>query len=183
MKLTERWAAWKIGAAVAVGLIVLADIVLCVVLWQLAKEAPEDMAAQRNQLADTAAKLEKDDARGEKIRAELGQVGKSSDDFYQTSFMDSRSVYSTVDEDIATIATKAGVKTTGFTFHSTAIPNRNVSQLDITMTVDGDYPSLLQFVNGIERSKNFYFLNQLQLASGAANGIRLQVDLHTYYRT
>ena len=183
MKLTRKWAAWKIGATVAVGLIVLADIVLCVVLWQLAKEAPEDMAARRNQLADTAAKLEKDVARGKRIQAELGEVGKSSDDFYQSSFMDSRNVYSTVDPAIATIATQAGVKTAGFTFHSSAIANRNVSQLDITMTVDGDYPSLLQFVNGIERSKNFYFLNQLQLASAAASGIRLQLDLHTYYRT
>jgi Tfp pilus assembly protein PilO len=183
MKLSKKFAPWKIGAMVAVGLLVLADVALCGVLWQLGREAPEDMKAQRTQLANTAAQLEKDVARGERIRSELGQVGKNSDDFYQTSFMDSRDVYSTVDADIATIATKAGVKTAGFQFHSNPVANRNVAQLDITMTVDGDYPALLQFVNGIERSKNFYFLNQLQLASSAPNGIRLQLDLHTYYRT
>jgi hypothetical protein len=51
------------------------------------------------------------------------------------------------------------------------------------MTVEGPYPALLQFISGIERSKNFYFLNQLQLNAAGPNGIRLQLDLHTYFRT
>jgi Tfp pilus assembly protein PilO len=183
MNLAKKWPAWKIGTAVGVGSIVLADVVLCFVLWQMAREAPAEMASRRNELATTAAQLEADVSRVEKIRAELGQVGKGSDDFYNTTFLDAHTVYSTVDADIDAISAKSGVKTTGLNFKQTAVPDHNVTDLDISMTVDGDYPSLLQFVNGIEKSKNFYFLRQLQLGSAGPNGIRLQLDLHTYFRT
>jgi hypothetical protein len=183
MKIAGKWAGWKIATVVGVSVLLLADIILGVALWQLAREAPSEMVARRDQLETTAKQLEGDVARVERIRSELGQVGKNSQEFYEGSFLDSHTVYSTVDSDIAAIAARAGVKTTGSTFKSTDVPNRNVAQLDINMAVDGDYPSLLQFINGIERSKNFYFLNQLQLAAAGPNGIRLQLELHTYYRT
>jgi Tfp pilus assembly protein PilO len=183
MKITSRWAAWKIWVAAGIGVLVVADIVFAVALFQTLREAPEQMAAQRNQLAATSRQLEADVARVEKIRGELGRVGQNSDEFYNSTFLDSRTVYSTVDSDLLAIANKAGVKTTGFTFKQTNIADRHVAELDINTTVDGDYASLLQFVNGIERSKNFYFLNQLQLASSGPGGIRLEVQLHTFCRT
>jgi Tfp pilus assembly protein PilO len=183
MKLTGKWARWKTATAVGVGVLVLADVVLGMVFWQVARETPDQMAAKRNQLQSTAAQYDAELVRLQKIRGELTQVGENSQDFYQSSFLDSRTVYSTVDSDIAAIASKAGVKTAGFTFKPTNVPNRSVSELDVNMTVDGDYASLLKFINGIERSKNFYFLNQLQLAEAGPTGIRLQLELHTYYRT
>jgi type IV pilus assembly protein PilO len=183
MKFKTKWPGWKLGIGIGILVIVIADLTLGVVLVEMGREAPLEMAARRDQLSTTAKQLEGDVARGEKIRSELGTVGHDSDQFYQNSFLDSHTVYSTVDADIAAIAMKSGVKTNGFTFKPTPVANRNVSELDITTTVDGDYPGLLQFVNAIERSKNFYFLNQLQLTSAGPNGMRLQVDLHTYYRT
>lgn len=183
MKSKGKWAGWKIGAAASISVIVLADIVLGFVLWQMGREGAAQMIMRRNQLARTAQQLDADVQRGERIKASLPRVGKDCDEFYEDSFIDSRTVYSTVDADITALSTKSGVKTTGRTFKPTPVPNRAVSELDISMTVDGDYPSLLKFVNGIERSKNFYFLTQLQLGGGAGNTIRLQLDLHTYFRT
>jgi Tfp pilus assembly protein PilO len=178
-----KWAGWKLAIAIGVIVIGLTDVALAGVLVAVNREAPAAMAAHRDQLALTAKQLEADVARGEKIRAEMSSVGHDSDQFYRSSFLDSHTVYSAVDTDIASIASKSGVKTTGFKFTPTPVANRNVSELDISTDVDGDYAGLLQFVNGIERSKNFYFLNQLQLTSAGPNGIRLHVDLHTYYRT
>lgn len=183
MKFAMKWPGWKIAIAAGIALIAVADIALGVVMYELNREAPEQMMRQRDQLADTVRRLDADIARGEKIRSELSSVGHDSDRFYQNSFLDAHTVYSTVDADIASIASKSGVKTNGFTFKQSAIPKRNVSELDISTTVDGDYAGLLKFVNGIERSRNFYFLNQLQLSSAAPSGIRLQIELHTYYRT
>lgn len=183
MKITGKRAGWKIGTAASVSVIVLADVVLAIVLWQSGREGTAQMVLRRSQLAHTAQQLEADVERGKRIKASLPQVGKDCDEFYKNSFVDSKTVYSTVDSDITGLSTKSGVKTTGLTFRAAPVPNRGVSELDISMTVDGDYPSLLKFVNGIERSKNFYFLTQLQLGAAAANGIRLQLDLHTYFRT
>jgi Tfp pilus assembly protein PilO len=183
MKIGKGLARWKIWTAVGVGILLLADAALCLVLWQTSREAPEEMEMHRAHLEVTAKNLETDIVRGEKIRSEMSQVGQSSQDFYQTTFLDQRTVYSTVDSDMVSIAAKAGVKATTFQFKPTVVANRNVTELDITTTVNGDYPSLLQFVNGIERSKNFYFLKQLQLSEAGPQGIRLQLELHTYYRS
>jgi hypothetical protein len=183
MRIGNGMARWKIWTAVGVGILLLADATLCFVLWQTSREAPEEMAMRRNHLAVTAQQLEADIARGEKIRSEMGQVGQNSQNFYQSTFLDQRTVYSTVDSDLASIAEKAHVKATTFQFKPTEVKNRNVTELDITTTVNGDYPSLLEFVNGLERSKNFYFLKQLQLNEAGPQGIRLQLDLHTYYRS
>ncbi len=49
--------------------------------------------------------------------------------------------------------------------------------------MDADYPAVIQFINGLERSKYFYLLDDLQLASATTGGIRLQIGLHTYFRT
>lgn len=183
MKIKRKWAGWKIAAVASISVIILADILLAFVLWQTGREGTAQMVLRRNQLAHTAQQLQADVERGKRIKASLPQVGKDCDQFYKDSFVDSKKVYSTVDSDITGLSTKSGVKTTGLTFKAVPVSNRGVSELDISMTVDGDYPSLLKFVNGIERSKNFYFLTQLQLAEAAGNAIRLQLDLHTYFRT
>ncbi|HKV48148.1 MAG TPA: hypothetical protein VJN69_08660 [Candidatus Acidoferrales bacterium] len=183
MKMNKKWARWKIATVAVVGLIVLGDVFFGVALWQAGREGPAEMALRRAQLTRTAQELQADVARGQKIKASIPQVGKDCDDFYKSAFLDPRTVYSTVDSDIGELASKAGVKTNGFNFKSKAVPDRNVTELDISTSVNGDYASLLKFVNGIERSKNFYFLNQLELAEAGANGIRLQLVLHTYVRT
>ena len=178
-----NWPAWKIAAAALVAVLLLADCGLGFFLWQTSREAPEELAANRDRLAAEARLLAADVARGQKIRSSLSQVGKDCDNFYQTSFLSGGSVYSAIDSDIAEIAAKTGVKTSGFTFKRTDIKDRGVAELAIDTAVDGDYSSLLKFINGIERSKNFYFLNGLQLGSAGPGGIRLQIELHTYFRT
>ncbi|HKQ86917.1 MAG TPA: hypothetical protein VJS43_09115 [Candidatus Acidoferrales bacterium] len=183
MTMNKKWAPWKAGTVTVVGLIVLADIFFGVALWQAGREGPAEMALRRAQLAHTAQELQADVERGQRIKASMPQVGKDCDDFYKSAFLDSRTVYSTVDSDMTELASKAGVKTNGLAFKAKPVPNRSASELDISMSVNGDYASLLKFVNGIERSKNFYFLNQLELGEAAANGVRLQLVLHTYFRT
>ncbi len=49
-------------------------------------------------------------------------------------------------------------------------------------SVDGDYPAIIQFINGLERSKYFYLLNNLQLDTASAGDIRLHLELRTYFR-
>jgi hypothetical protein len=51
-------------------------------------------------------------------------------------------------------------------------------------TVEGDYPALIQFIHALERSKNFYLLDNLTLASGGSTaGVKLNLDLRTFFRT
>lgn len=177
------WQGLKRWIQVGVGLILLADVGLVVALWQTTREDRNEMMAQRSRLAAEAKLLRADVQRGEKIRDSLPRAGKECDTFYRQSFLDAATGYSQVEADLDSIAQKAGVKTTGFAFKQKDVKDRGVTEISITTNVAADYPQMIQFINGIERSKNFYLLDSLQLGSAAPGAIRLELALHTFFRT
>ena len=182
MNTRRPWDTWKKIILGALGLLLLADLALVFVLWQVSREGVESMRAQRNRL-DTQAKLLKADvARGEKIRASLPTVGKNCDTFYHDAFLDAGTGYSAIESDLGTIATKAGLKVGGLTLNQKEVKGRGVTLVTITESVDGTYPAIIQFINGLERSKYFYLLNNLQLDTASAGDIRLHLELRTYFR-
>jgi hypothetical protein len=63
------------------------------------------------------------------------------------------------------------------------VKGRGVTEISIGTSVEADYPAVIQFINGLERSKYFYLLDDLQLGSASSGAIRLQIGLHTYFRT
>jgi hypothetical protein len=176
----QNWKKW-IGAALA--LLLAADIALAVFLVRSSREAPDEMRAQRDRLTVESRLLKADVERGQKIRASLPQVGKDCQDFYQRSFLDATSGYSSIETDLGSIAAKAGLKTSGFSFKEEEIKDRGVTEMTITTSVDGNYAAVIEFINGLERSKNFYLLNNLSLNSATSGEIKLALELHTYFRT
>ncbi|HXA78907.1 MAG TPA: GspMb/PilO family protein [Candidatus Acidoferrales bacterium] len=168
---------------VVLALVLAADLALAGFLWRASYQEPLSLRGQRDLLALQAKKLKADVDRGDKIRASLPQVGKDCDAFYQQSFLDSPTGYSRIESDLGEIATKSGVKISGYTFKQRQLKNRGVTEIQITTDVDADYPAVIQFINGLERSKNFYLLDSLHLTSVSTGGIRLDLDLHTYFRT
>jgi len=58
----------------------------------------------------------------------------------------------------------------------------------IDATVDGDYKSVIQFLNALQRSTNLYEVDSLNLATenanrGPANVLKVALHLKTYFRT
>lgn len=179
----SKWPAWKMWTGLALAVLWAANASLGVLLWKTAQQGPAETRAQLV-LLDTQAKLLRADvARGEKIRASLPQAKSDSDLFYRESFLDTATGYSDIESDMDAIALKAGVKTSGYTFKQKEIKDRGVTEVSVSTTVDADYPAVMEFISGLERSKNFYLLDQLALSSASAGTIRLQIGLHTYFRT
>ena len=56
-------------------------------------------------------------------------------------------------------------------------------EIEISTVVDGDYASLVRFINGLEHSNNFYVLDNLALAAGSAGVLKLNLQLRTYFRS
>jgi type II secretion system (T2SS) protein M len=183
MNIKIAWRGWKLWTAIALGVVLALDLALLGFLWRFSLQQPESLRADRDRLALDAKKLRADVDRGEKIRASLPQAGKDCDAFYLESFLDSPTGYSQIESDLDGIATKAGVRISGFTFKQKELKDRGVTEIQITTNLDADYPAIIQFINGLERSKNFYLLDSLRLASATSGGIRLDLDLHTYFRT
>jgi hypothetical protein len=174
---------WKTWVGAAVGLLLAADIGLGIFLWQSSREDPASLRSERDRLALQVKLLKADVARGQKIRASLPQAGKDCDAFYKTSFLDPITGYSDIETDLDDIAAKAKVKTSGFSFKQKDVKDRGVTEISIGTNVDADYPAIIDFIDGLEHSKYFYLLDGLQLSSASTGLIRLQIGLHTYFRT
>ncbi|HXN19073.1 MAG TPA: hypothetical protein VN875_12120 [Candidatus Binatus sp.] len=183
MNTTRPWDTWKKIILSALGLLLLADLALVFVLWQASREGVDSMRAQRARLETQAKLLKADVARGDKIRASLPTVGKDCDAFYHDAFLDSGTGYSDIESDLGNIAVKSGLRVGGLTLNQKEVKGRGVTLITISESVDGDYPAIIKFINGLERSKYFYLLNNLQLDTSNLGGIRLRLELRTYFRT
>jgi type IV pilus assembly protein PilO len=180
----KGWGAWKKIVATALCVLFAVDLALVFYLWQGGREGGESRRTQYERLALQAKLLKADVERGEKIRASLPQVGKDCDGFYRDSFLPASAGYSDIVADLGDITRKAGLKTTGISFQQKQLKDHGVTQINMKTTVEGDYPSIIQFINALERSKNFYLLDNLSLDSGGSNpGIKLNLDLRTFFRT
>jgi hypothetical protein len=177
------WQPWKTWTSVALGVLLLADLALAVFLWQGARQDPAALRAERDRLAVQAKLLRADVERAQKIRASLPEAGRDCDTFYRQSFLDAATGYSQIESDLSAIAAQSGVKTSGLSFKRTEIKDRGVTQISINTSVDADYSAVIRFINGLERSKNFYLLDGLRLGTGATGGIKLDLELHTFFRT
>lgn len=179
----ENWPAWKKGIAAALLVLVAADLALVFVLWQIGRQGPREMRARTVRLTEEAKLLNADVVRGEKIRSSLPLAGRQCDAFYQKAFLDSTIGYSQIEEDLNSIGKDAGVQTSGLSFKQKPVKGRGVTEIDVSTKVTADYPSLVRFINGIERSQNFYLLDGLTLHAGQSGMVDLNLDLHTYFRT
>jgi Type II secretion system (T2SS), protein M subtype b len=176
------WQRWKKWTGISLAFLLFVDLALASFLWAAAREGPQAMRARRDHLAAQAKLLRADVDRGEKVRASLPQAGRDCEAFYHQTFLDASTGYSQIEGDLSAIASKAGVRTSGITFKQKEIKDRGVVEISIGTSVEADYPAVIQFINGLERSKNFYLLDGLHLASATAGAIRLQLELHTYFR-
>jgi Tfp pilus assembly protein PilO len=138
----------------------------------------EQAARLRQQHADLGA----DVARVHAIRGRLPEVQQQCDRFFQDEFLEAKQGYSTVVGDLTHIAEKSGLHATSVNFKQRELEKRGVSEVGITALVEGDYASLVRFINGIERSENFYLVDSLSMASGASGGVKLNLQLRTYFR-
>jgi len=178
----NSWHTWKSVIGVALGVFLIADAALGGLLYWQSQQTSSQAYVRAQLLKTQAKKLRADVQRGEKIRDSLAQAGEECDKFYQTTFLDSTTGYSAIQADLSSIAAKAGLHASTLTFKPKELEGRGVTEIAITEEIEGDYPAILQFINQLEVSRNFYLLRDLTLDPATTGGIRLKLDLATYFR-
>lgn len=183
MKLNRTRSSWKIWVGAVLGVLLLADVALAYVVWQFAQSGPDAMRSERARLQVQDKLLKADINRAQAIRRHMPDVGKECDRFYQDEFLPVTTGYSDVLSDLGAIANKAGLQTSGITFHQKELAGRGVTEIAIATDVEGSYPSIIQFIDGLEQSKKLYLVDNLRLSSQNANNIRLNLEIRTYFRS
>ncbi|MCU1343071.1 MAG: hypothetical protein JWN92_2494 [Candidatus Acidoferrum typicum] len=166
------------------GLIVILvlDVVLLGVNYKLnggPRIAPDEV--RRLELLEKSYRA--DNARLNKFRAELPTDEKEWDEFFTTHFRPAGAGYSAVSEDLGQLSHSAGLRTDTISFHQHSPDARGLMEIEISTAVEGDYESLVNFLDKLEHSDHFYVLDGLSLASSNAGKIRLNIQLRTYFRT
>jgi Tfp pilus assembly protein PilO len=165
-----------------IAVVLLADAVLIGIQWKI-NSSPHVQPTDLNRLAMVEKQYRADDARLERFKTELPADEKQWDQFFTTHFHPAGAAYSAISQDLGALSRTAGLASDSITFHQHPPDARGLMQVDISTAVEGDYDSLVQFLNKLEHSENFYVLDSLALASSSAGKLRLNVQLRTYFRT
>jgi type IV pilus assembly protein PilO len=171
---------------VGVVLLVLADVGLLAYSWQLASapHAPQKQLAVETKQRDL---LRADIKRAQEIRDNVPATQKDCQRFEQSLFPASAG-YSAVRSELGDTARKSGIQIEDLSFKQTEISNRGMTEVTIDATVNGNYKSVIGFLNGLQRSANLYSVDSLTLGSNetnqsSANVIKVALHLRTYFRT
>lgn len=168
---------------IALGCALAIDGALLVVNWRAASEAPQSQAQERTWLAQRVQLLTADVQRGREIEKRLPNMSQECDQFYQRDLLPSSSGDTSVISDIGQIGGNAGVQISGLEIREKDVKERGLEEVEISGSVQGNYQSLIQLIDGIERSPHFYLLEGLTLSSENSGVVKLQVVLRTYFRT
>jgi hypothetical protein len=167
-------------------LLVLADVALAAYSWQLSS-APHTP----QQLLEVQVKqhnlLKGDIIRAQGIRDNTPDIQKDCVKFEQSLFPAS-SGYSAVRSELGAMAGKSGIQLEDLAFKRTDIASRGVTEVAVDATVNGNYKSVIVFLNALQRSPNQYAVDTLTLASdtshqASTNVIKVALHLKTYFRT
>jgi Tfp pilus assembly protein PilO len=166
-------------------LLVLADAGLGIYSWELASapQAPEkQFAIEMKQHV----LLKADIARAQRIRDEI-PANQTKFDQIENSFPPASTGYSAVRTELGDIGKKAGIQMEDLSFKPTEVPSHGMTEVAMDATVNGDYKSVIRFLNGVQRSGN-YEVETLTLAADNANQggssiLKVAFHLKTYFRT
>src|ERR1700694_319139 len=140
-------------------LLVLADVALGAYGWQLssAPHAPQQQLAVEMKQHDL---LKADIKRAQAIRDNIPAIQKDCDHFEQSLFPAS-SGYSAIRSELGVTARKTGIQLEDLSFRETKISNRGMTGVTSCATANGDYKSVIGFLNGLQRSANLYAVDAL----------------------
>jgi Tfp pilus assembly protein PilO len=172
----------KNAIRVIIGLILLADVALIGVNWQLASSPgvpSEELRALRRRRDEMTADIR----RSEAIRLGLPAVQTETASFMEKDLHPTGAWSSTIIEDLGALAKDSGLQITAKRFKEKSIEKRGVDEITINITMQGAYPSLVSFINALERSKSFYLLDSLTLDSSTEGLLKLNLQLRTYFRS
>ncbi len=172
---------WKKWLRATLGAILLADLVLAVMVIRAGAQ-PTALREERDRLALEFRRLSDDVVKAQAIRSNLPEIARQCDTFFEEQFLEAGTGYSTVTADFTRLSQRAGLAVQRIGFRQSEVEERSLTEVRIEAVVEGDYPALVRFINGLERSEHFYLMNSLALASSAAGRIKLTLELRTFFR-
>lgn len=133
---------------------------------------------EKSQLWTELKRREKAPWRG--LDKKIPEARKEIGGFYQDRLPET---YSAISTELDKIGVDSGIKVTGERYTEKNADIDGLQRVEIAADISGDYVPVMKFINGLERSKLFFMVDGLELASEQSGAIKLQITLETYLRT
>ena len=180
----KRGTGWKRSVQIGLVILFVVDTGLAVERWRMSvTSSVEQLQLQTLRLRAEVAALQSNLRHAQSVKSDIPHIDLESNRFYTQELLDESDGYASLLADFDKIAQKAGLQTSGVRFQQKPASKQGVTEVDATAAIEGSYRGLIRFINGLERSKNFYVLDSLELASSTRGQVKLNIRLHTYFRT
>ena len=132
------------------------------------------------------ARVRDDVERATKIQKEMPDDLKLLDNF-ENSLLPSAKGYSVVTRELDQFAKETHVLLDDVKFHEKEVSGRNLSELGMEVLVNGEYNSIVEFLNKLQRSKSVYIVDGLAVETsntgqGPVGALKVNLHLRTYFR-
>jgi Tfp pilus assembly protein PilO len=166
-----------------VALLLVADVALGVYSWRLSR-GPKTTAQSMDVEAHNLRRLKADIEEAEKVEANFPKTVKDCDKFEQSLPL-AANASSTIEAELGEASKKSGAQLTGVVLHDKDVASRNITERLMDATVSGNYENVVRFLNGLQKSPNFYVVDSLELTSDATtpNVLRVTMHMRTFFRT
>jgi Tfp pilus assembly protein PilO len=170
---------------VGLGELLLADLALAGFSWHSSTALRTPMASLEAE-SHKLGLLNSDIERAEKIRHDLPATIADCNRF-DGSLLPASAGNSAITAELDELARKSGVQVVSLGLRHKEIAGRNLTQVDLDTVVSGNYSNIVKFMNSVQRSKNFYIVESLNLQAEAQNistsALRIGLHMKTYFRT
>jgi type IV pilus assembly protein PilO len=164
-------------ARALIGALVLANIVAALIAFKPWAGSVEDMERRASELRAQNRTAEQSIDRLKRNVTKVEAARADGDRFLQDHILSMRTISSTLVEELAQIATKAGIKPKGSAFALEPVEGaETLTRAVVTADYEGTYSDLVHFVNLLDRSPRFLIIESLG-AAPQQNGLMLNVSL------
>ncbi len=106
---------------------------------------------------------------------------------FENSLPPTGSGYSVISAELEDVGRKAGLQIGSLSFHPKELAGNGITEVVLDASVSGNYKSVVEFLNGLQRSKNHYIVDALSLANdrsaqGGSADVRVDLHLRSYFR-
>jgi len=147
------------------------------------KETPQHQLATQITLLRL---LRADVKRAREIQQEIPKT-KTDCELFENSLPSASTGYSVISAELQDLSQKSGSQISSLSFHPADKASHGITEVSLDASISGDYKSVVQFVNGLQQSKNHYVVDNLSLANerggpGSKSSLRVNLHLRSYLK-
>jgi len=116
------------------------------------------------------------------LRFKLQGALQNGEQFAQNHFLARGAGFSSILTDLERRASEASLRPGGITYQLREEPDQpGWTGVEVTLTVEGQYPDLLRFIHQLEQSDLFWIINSIGVAGEAGRDLRMNLQMQTYF--